>query len=68
MSDANLISIRRLGPDTLPLFLRFFDGDAFAENHFGPLVPYLSARFTVHREDTDGSVLVRRDLQRATHP
>jgi hypothetical protein len=33
-----------------------------AENHFGPLALYLSAGFTVHREDTDGSVYVRRPL------
>ena len=26
------LTIRQLGPDTLPLFLRFFDGDAFADN------------------------------------
>lgn len=30
-----------------------------AENHFGPLSLYLSAGFTVHREDEDGSVYVR---------
>ena len=33
-----------------------------AENHFGPLNLYLSAGFSVHREDTDGSVYVRRAL------
>ena len=33
-----------------------------AENHFGPLSMYLSAGFTVHREDDDGSVYVRRTL------
>ncbi len=33
-----------------------------AENHFGPLALYLSAGFTVHREDSDGSVYVRRAL------
>lgn len=33
-----------------------------AENHFGPLKLYLSAGFTVHREDDDGSVHVRRAL------
>ncbi len=33
-----------------------------AENHFGPLELYLSAGFSVHREDTDGSVFVRRAL------
>jgi GNAT superfamily N-acetyltransferase len=33
-----------------------------AENHFGPLSMYLSAGFTVHREDDDGSVYVRRML------
>ena len=33
-----------------------------AENHFGPLSLYLSAGFSVHREDTDGSVYVRRSL------
>ena len=32
------------------------------ENHFGPLNLYLSAGFTVHREDEDGSVYVRRTL------
>ena len=33
-----------------------------SENHFGPLSLYLSAGFTVHREDEDGSVYVRRAL------
>ena len=33
-----------------------------AENHFGPLALYLSAGFTVHREDSDGSVVVRKTL------
>jgi GNAT superfamily N-acetyltransferase len=33
-----------------------------AENHFGPLQMYLSAGFTVHQEDGDGSVWVRRAL------
>ena len=33
-----------------------------ADNHFGPLSLYLSAGFTVHREDTDGSMYVRRLL------
>ena len=33
-----------------------------AENHFGPLSLYLSAGFTVHRTDDDGSVFVRRAL------
>lgn len=33
-----------------------------AENHFGPLGLYLSAGFTLHREDDDGSVYVRRPL------
>ena len=33
-----------------------------AENHFGPLALYLAAGFTIHREDTDGSVYVRRPL------
>ena len=33
-----------------------------AENHFGPLSLYLSAGFTVHRTDNDGSVYVRRAL------
>jgi GNAT superfamily N-acetyltransferase len=33
-----------------------------AENHFGPLSLYLSAGFTVYREDDDGSVFVRREL------
>ena len=33
-----------------------------AENHFGPLNLYLTAGFLVHREDTDGSVYVRRAL------
>ncbi len=34
-----------------------------AENHFGPLKMYLSAGFSVHREDDDGSVFVRRELR-----
>jgi GNAT superfamily N-acetyltransferase len=33
-----------------------------AENHYGPLGLYLSAGFSVHREDADGSVYVRRTL------
>jgi GNAT superfamily N-acetyltransferase len=33
-----------------------------AENHFGSLKLYLSTGFTVHREDDDGSVHVRRAL------
>ena len=33
-----------------------------ADNHFGPLSLYLSAGFSVHREDDDGSVYVRRAL------
>ena len=33
-----------------------------SDNHFGPLSLYLSAGFTVHREDEDGSVYVRRAL------
>lgn len=33
-----------------------------AANHFGPLSMYLSAGFTIHREDSDGSVFVRRAL------
>lgn len=33
-----------------------------ADNHFGPLALYLSAGFSVHREDPDGSVYVRRTL------
>jgi GNAT superfamily N-acetyltransferase len=37
-----------------------------AENHFGPLKMYLSAGFTVHREDSDGSVWVRRSLVETT--
>jgi GNAT superfamily N-acetyltransferase len=38
------------------------DTSSSAENHFGPLGLYLSAGFTVHREDDDGSVYVRRHL------
>ena len=33
-----------------------------ADNHFGPLSLYLSSGFTIHREDSDGSVYVRRTL------
>jgi GNAT superfamily N-acetyltransferase len=33
-----------------------------AENHFGPLKMYLTAGFTVFREDEDGSLWVRRTL------
>ena len=36
--------------------------DSAAANHFGPLGLYLSAGFSVHREDDDGSVYVRRAL------
>jgi GNAT superfamily N-acetyltransferase len=36
--------------------------DSAAANHFGPLSLYLSAGFSVHREDDDGSVYVRRTL------
>jgi GNAT superfamily N-acetyltransferase len=38
------------------------DSTSAAENHFGPLGLYLSAGFSVHREDEDGSVYVRRAL------
>jgi ribosomal protein S18 acetylase RimI-like enzyme len=37
-----------------------------AENHFGPLSLYLSAGFAVHREDSDGTVRVRRSLHPPT--
>lgn len=37
-------------------------GHSAADNHFGPLGLYLSAGFSVHREDTDGSLHVRRAL------
>ncbi len=33
-----------------------------AANHFGPLNMYLTAGFSIHREDDDGSVFVRRTL------
>ena len=33
-----------------------------ADNHCGPISLYLSSGFTVHREDSDGSVYVRRAL------
>ena len=36
--------------------------DSAAANHFGPLSLYLSAGFSVYREDGDGSVTVRRAL------
>lgn len=36
--------------------------DSPAANHFGPLSLYLSAGFSVYREDNDGSVHVRRTL------
>ena len=36
--------------------------DSAAANHFGPLSMYLSAGFSVYREDDDGSVYVRRTL------
>jgi hypothetical protein len=48
--------------------LRFAEGypsaesASAAENHCGPLGLYLSAGFSVHREDEDGSVHVRREL------
>jgi len=38
------------------------EASSSAENHFGPLSLYLSAGFTVHRTDDDGSVYVRRTL------
>ena len=38
------------------------DAKTAADNHFGPLSLYLSSGFTVHREDADGSVYVRRSL------
>lgn len=38
------------------------ESDSAAANHFGPLNMYLSAGFSVHREDNDGSVHVRRTL------
>jgi GNAT superfamily N-acetyltransferase len=37
-------------------------GTSDAENHFGPLNMYLSAGFTIQRDDSDGSVWVRRSL------
>jgi hypothetical protein len=33
-----------------------------AANHYGPLSLYLSAGFSVVREDEDGTVLVRKSL------
>jgi GNAT superfamily N-acetyltransferase len=33
-----------------------------ADNHFGPLSLYLSAGFSVYREDEDGSIHVRKAL------
>ena len=36
--------------------------ESAAANHFGPLSLYLSAGFSVYREDIDGSVHVRRTL------
>ena len=33
-----------------------------ADNHFGPLSLYLASGFTIHREDQDGSIYVRREL------
>ena len=36
--------------------------DSPADNHFGPLSLYLSSGFSIHREDEDGSVYVRRAL------
>jgi GNAT superfamily N-acetyltransferase len=33
-----------------------------AENHFGPLSMYLASGFTIQRDDSDGSVWVRRTL------
>ena len=38
------------------------ESDSAAANHFGPLSLYLSAGFSVYREDDDGSVYVRRTL------
>ena len=38
------------------------DADLAAANHFGPLSLYLSAGFSVYREDNDGRVYVRRRL------
>ncbi len=34
-----------------------------AENHFGPLAMYLSEGFAIHREDTDGRIVLRRALK-----
>jgi GNAT superfamily N-acetyltransferase len=34
-----------------------------AQHHYGPLSLYLSAGFNVHREDDDGTVIVRRALR-----
>jgi GNAT superfamily N-acetyltransferase len=33
-----------------------------AENHFGPLAMYLAEGFSVHREDDDGTLVLRRTL------
>ena len=38
------------------------ESSSAAANHFGPLSLYLSAGFSVYREDDDGSVHVRRTL------
>ena len=40
------------------------DAQGAAANHHGPLSLYLSAGFSVVREDTDGSVFVRKSLER----
>jgi GNAT superfamily N-acetyltransferase len=38
------------------------DARTDADNHIGPLSLYLKAGFTIHREDDDGTVYVRRSL------
>jgi GNAT superfamily N-acetyltransferase len=59
--DAACDGLRRQG-------LRFAEGNprtestSASQNHYGPLSMYLSAGFSVHREDEDGSVYVRRAL------
>lgn len=39
------------------------DAVSEAENHFGPLAMYLSEGFAIHREDDDGTVVLRKALR-----
>lgn len=59
--DAACDALRAQGLRTAEAYPRSGPASA-AENHFGPLAMYLAAGFALHRDDGDGSVVVRRAL------